>query len=316
MPKGFVSFADVKRAVSFEAVLLRYGLLEGLSRKGANLAGPCPFCEAASSRHFQVNIVKNAWYCFGCKEGGNVLDFVAKREGVRVRDAALLLDRWFDLGLLAEKPPKAAVVEGTPNDDPREPQEAPTANPPLTFALKTLDAAHPSLKVLGLSASTIESFGLGYCTKGLQKGRIAIPIRNASGDLVAYAGLLAEGRERYLFPPNFHQALEVFNIHRLAETDRDDLPLHLVPEILDVLRLADFGVPRVLGLFDGSLSEGQEEAIRGLVSPRGTLILVGDGFPERTVARLARLASISWVTSLPSGDDALSGEACPEAEVA
>jgi len=62
MPSRFVSFAEVKRAVSLEALLDRYGLSEGLTRKGANLAGSCPFCNGKSARQFQVNLVKNAWY--------------------------------------------------------------------------------------------------------------------------------------------------------------------------------------------------------------------------------------------------------------
>ncbi len=97
MSKGFVSFAEVKRAVSLEAILKRYELLENLARKGRNLVGTCPFCKGASGRQFQVNLVKNAWYCFGCKVGGNILDFVAKQEGVSIRTAALRLDSWFEL---------------------------------------------------------------------------------------------------------------------------------------------------------------------------------------------------------------------------
>ena len=106
MQKGFVPFAEVKRAVSLEAVLERYELLPSLTRKGMNLAGPCPFCKGSSGRQFQVNLVKNAWYCFGCKEGGNILDFVAKKEEVSIRTAALKLDSWFELGLVEKEKPR------------------------------------------------------------------------------------------------------------------------------------------------------------------------------------------------------------------
>jgi hypothetical protein len=37
MPQGFVSFAELKRAVSIEALLARYGLRNGLTTKGKNL---------------------------------------------------------------------------------------------------------------------------------------------------------------------------------------------------------------------------------------------------------------------------------------
>ncbi|HEX4960616.1 MAG TPA: CHC2 zinc finger domain-containing protein [Thermoanaerobaculia bacterium] len=306
MPHGFVSFAELKRAVSMEAILKRYELSEGLTRKGANLAGPCPFCKGTSGRQFQVNLVKNAWYCFGCKAGGNVLDFVAKRERVSVRTAALTLDSWFELGLVREE--RCAETPAIPTEEavasvasPPPAKELPTKNPPLTFSLKTLDPNHASLATLGLGGETIARFGAGYCTKGLLKGRLAIPIHTCRGELLAYAGLAVEEGQapRYLFPPNFQPALEVFNLHRLSEIPEETGPLHITPEIDGVLRLSRAGIDSALGLFDGSLSPEQEEALTGALSLYEGLLLVGEGFPDRTVARLARYAAVSWMAELP-----------------
>jgi DNA primase len=299
MPNGFVSFAELKRGVSLEAVLARYGLMENMTKKGRNLAGPCPFCKSKSQRQFQVNLEKNAWYCFGCKQGGNVLDFVAKRESVSVRAAALHLDSWFGLGLREDMPPTtppSASVETRAVAEETLPHE----NPPLTFTLKTLDPGHASLAVLGFQATTIQLFGAGYCTKGLLKDRLAIPIHNDDGELVAYAGLAIQEdtSPRYLFPPKFHAALEVMNLHRLGITLGDG-PLYLVPEIEGVLRLTEAGVTPVVGLFDGSLSLRQEEAIQGALTLCERLVLVGEGFPDRTIARLARHAAVSWISELP-----------------
>lgn len=301
MPDGFVSFADVKRGVSLEAVLARYDLLEGMARKGQNLAGPCPFCKGKSGRQFQVNPIKNAWYCFGCKAGGNVLDFVAKSENVGIRAAALKLDSWFELGLKGAPPaqpppsPSLSVQEAS--------EEAlPDGNPLLPFTLKTLDPNHASLAALCIQPETLQLFGAGYCTKGLLKERLAIPIHNESGELVAYAGLALRDGEapRYLFPPKFHPALEVFNLHRLGIALKDG-PLYLAPEIEGVLRLTESGAAPVVGLFDGTLSPCQEEAIRGALTPCDRLVLVGEGFPDRTVARLARHAAVTWMPELSFG---------------
>lgn len=303
MQKGFVSFAEVKRAVTMEAILDRYEMLEHLTRKGANLAGPCPFCKGASGRQFQVNLSKNAWYCFGCKGGGNVLDFVAKREGVSVRAAALKLDSWFELGLVdAEEAPRAAPAPApaTPAPAPAAKEALPAENPPLTFTLKTLDPHHASLEALGLESSTLERFGAGYCAKGLMKGRLAIPIRNAQGELVAYTGLaLGDESPRYLLPPKFNPALEVMNLDRLPQTATETGTLYLVPEILGVLRLFEAGLA-VLGLFDGSLSPQQEAVIAGALSTFERLVLLGEGFEDRAVARLARLTPVSWAAGLTS----------------
>lgn len=307
MPTGFVSFAEVKRSVTMEAVLTRYGLFAALSPKGNNLVGPCPFCNGKSSRQFQVNSVKNAWHCFGCKAGGNVLDFVAKSERVSVRTAALRLDSWFELGLKSEAP----AVETPPAPAETEPEAEepspvaeeilPAQNPPLTFTLKTLDPHHEELANLGLGRDTIEHFGAGYCSKGLLKGRLAIPIHGNEGELLAYAGLAIqeEVTPRYLFPPKFLPDLEVFNLHRFTEFAREDGPLCLAPDLLGVLQLVDAGQVSVLGLFDGSLSATQDEAIAGVLSLFDQLILVGEGFADRTVSRLARHTSVSWASEFP-----------------
>jgi DNA primase len=308
MPQGFVSFAEVKRAVTMEAVLVRYGLKEILVPKGKNLAGLCPFCKGKSARQFQVNPVKNAWYCFGCKAGGNVLDFVAKKEGVGVRTAALRLDSWFELGLAeeAEKPSApsgpAETTKVAEEPPPVVEEILPAENLPLTFTLKTLDPNHTELAALGLRTETIERFGAGYCTKGLLKGRLAVPIHSGRGELLAYAGLAVEDGEtpRYLFPPKFHPPLEVFNLHRLIDVTEETGPLYLAPEIEGVLRLAEEGVASALGLFDGTLSSEQEEAIVGALSLYERFLLVGEGFEDRTVARLARYATVSWVPDLPA----------------
>ncbi|MBW8878581.1 MAG: hypothetical protein JF614_26790 [Acidobacteria bacterium] len=306
MSQGFVSFVEVKQAVTMEAVLTRYGFFENLSRKGKNLAGLCPFCKGRSVRQFQVNPVKNAWYCFGCKAGGNILDFVAKHEGVSVRTAALKLNSWFELGLAeeAERPSAPSAPAETPKvaeEPPLATEETlPAENPPLTFTLKTLDPNHAELAALGIGTETIERFGAGYCAKGLMKGRLAIPIHSSRGELLAYAGLaVGEGETpRYLFPPKFHPALEVFNLHRLMEVPEETGPLHLAPEIEGVLRLAEEGVASALGLFDGSLSPKQEEALVGALSLYEGFLLVGEEFHDRTVARLARYATVRWVSDL------------------
>jgi DNA primase len=319
MQKGFVPFAEVKRAVSLEAILTRYELLASLTRKGMNLAGPCPFCKGSSGRQFQANLVKNAWYCFGCKAGGNILDFVAKKEEVSIRTAALKLDAWFELGLVTKEKPQEAEASTAPAETgatsletpPAATEPLPTSNPPLAFTLKTLDPHHESLSPLGFSTETIERFGAGYCTKGLLKERLAIPIHSAEGELVAYAGLAVEedASPRYLFPPKFCAPLEVMNLHRLPEFAEEDGPLYLAPEIEGLLRLAEVGIVAALGLFDGSLSLAQEEAITGALPLFERLVLVGEDFEDRTIARLARHALVTWSPGLP--EEFLSEEFVP-----
>ena len=55
-------------------------------------------------------------------------------------------------------------------------------------------------------------------------------------------------------------------LDRLKDLPGEGASLCLVPEIEGVLRLAEAEVSPVLGLFDGSLSSLQEEAVRGAFS--------------------------------------------------
>src|SRR3954447_21944156 len=58
-----------------------------LVRKGRSFVGLCPF-HREKSPSFNVNAEKGFFYCFGCKESGNVFDFVMKTEGLTFPEAA------------------------------------------------------------------------------------------------------------------------------------------------------------------------------------------------------------------------------------
>lgn len=94
---GWVDFKAIKEAVSMQMVLDRYEV-KGLRKKGAEVRGRCPIHPGASERSFTVNLTKNAFRCFECNARGNVLDFVAAMQSCTVKDAAMLLAKWFKVG--------------------------------------------------------------------------------------------------------------------------------------------------------------------------------------------------------------------------
>lgn len=49
--------------------------------------------------------------------------------------------------------------------------------------LKSLDYDHGYLWNRGLTVASVKTFGVGYCSRGLMKGRIAVPIHNERGEL-------------------------------------------------------------------------------------------------------------------------------------
>ena len=309
----FVDFKAVKAAVSILQVLERYGIAEKFKRSGDSLSGPCPLHDGQNPTQFRVSISKNCWHCFGrCNDGGNVLEFVARKETVSLREAALMLCDWFDLPE-GEKPadktgrepdakkpeqPKTAAKAKTkapePDDD--------TPNKPLGFALQSLDTAHPYFTERGLSAECVAHFGIGHCQKGSMTGRIVIPIHNADGQLVAYAGRWPgtppdEDTSKYKLPPGFRKSRELFNAHR-AFAEPDTSPLVIVEGFFDCLALWQHGIRRVVALMGASLSQHQEELIRKNTNAESRVLLMLDEDDAGKAARdeiAVRLSKLCFV---------------------
>ena len=84
-------------------------------------------------------------------------------------------------------------------------QENGAPNKPLQFRLDKLQREHPYLtQERGLTLETIVDFGIGYCAKGMMAERIAIPIHNPEGQVVAYAG-------RFVGEPHLRRASTRFS---------------------------------------------------------------------------------------------------------
>src|ERR1700704_670329 len=124
----WVDYKELKQRVKMQDVLGHYGLTDKLKRKGDNLIGPCPIHKGTNATQFHVSLAKNNFNCFSdCHGGGNVIDFVAKMEGVDIRAAALKLREWFGSG---------AGEQGNGNrvDRAKEAKEAPMHSRPQELA--------------------------------------------------------------------------------------------------------------------------------------------------------------------------------------
>ncbi len=283
MPKSaFVDFKAVKAAITMEQVLQHYGLLDKFKPGTDSLNGPCPIHKGSNPTQFRVSLSKNIWNCFSeCKHGGNVLDFIAEMEKVSIHAAALKAIEWFNLDPEAmaantdkgksgetERPvpaPKAAAKPTSPPKSSPVPESS-APNTPLKFRLDKLERQHPYLtEQRGLTPETIVDFGIGFCSKGMMADRIAIPIHNVKGEVVAYAGRFVgeppEGTPKYKLPPGFRKSQELFNLDR-AIKEPGDRPLVIVEGFFDAMKLHQHGFCKVVALMGSSLSAAQEELIR------------------------------------------------------
>jgi DNA primase len=72
--------AVIKRAHPIADVVLGYGV--ELRSSGQALVGRCPFHADGGRPNLYVYPSTESWYCFRCAFGGDVIDFVARRENV------------------------------------------------------------------------------------------------------------------------------------------------------------------------------------------------------------------------------------------
>src|SRR5215472_13616351 len=61
-----------------------------LQRSGREHKGLCPF-HGEKTPSFTVSQERQAWYCFGCQEGGDLLSFVQKIERLEFRETLEML---------------------------------------------------------------------------------------------------------------------------------------------------------------------------------------------------------------------------------
>jgi 5S rRNA maturation endonuclease (ribonuclease M5) len=206
------------------------------------------------------------------------------------------LQQWFSIGAPDEgRPPGTARRSVRKGELVREKEGR---NPPLPFVLTGVDPSHPYLVERGIDWATAVEFGVGfYARSGLLTGRIVIPIANARGQTVAYAGrALDDSPPKYKLPAGFRKAWELFNLHRAAATGSKTAIV--VEGYFDCLRVHRAGLPWVVALMGSSLSAEQENALLEAFD-RVILLLDGDATgraASRAIAtRLSNRCSVSEV---------------------
>ena len=290
----WIDFKELRAKLDFEQVLRHYGV--EVKRKGSQHHGFCPLPDhngKKNSPSFSAQLEKGIFQCFGCGAKGNALEFAAMMEKVNVEDGAAF--RAVAIGLQKrfcpeiENTPKLKAAQTAPPKA-EAPKERPTVvNVPLDFELKGLDAKHPYLLNRGFVQETIDHFGLGFCSRGMLKDRVAIPLHDHDGKLIGYAGrvvddsTITEDNPRYRFPGErerdgkvfeFRKTLFLYNGFRF-KTPLDDLIV--VEGFASVWWLFQNGLPHTVATMGADCSERQAALIVSLVKPMGRVWMMPDG---------------------------------------
>ena len=161
-----------------------------LRGRGRVRQGVCPFHEEREGS-FTVYGDTERWYCFGCGEGGDVLDFLQRIEGLSLPEAIRRLDA---------APPTTVV---SPNHRRPAPAPVPSRDPALLTAaarfyggeLRRSREARAYLASRGIRLETALRLGLGYTPgRGLRR---FLEGAGFSEERLRHSGLFTERGERF-----------------------------------------------------------------------------------------------------------------------
>jgi DNA primase len=266
-----------------------------LKRAGSTWKGLCPF-HVEKTPSFTVSPERESWHCFGCGEHGDIFTFVMKRDGLDFREA---------LSRLAERAGVELSASGAREDRRRkrlrEALEAAIAW--YREVLRQARVAEPARRYLaerGFTEETIDRFGIGFApdswdalvkrlaargfsseemvSAGLAsmgqrgrpvdrfRGRIMIPIRDASGKPVGLGGRVMPYGEgpKYLNSPAtalFDKSRTLYGIDLARTAIRREKLAVIVEGYTDVMAAHQAGFTNVVASMGTALTSGQVEIV-------------------------------------------------------
>ncbi len=303
--------AEVLRANDIVDVIGSF--LELKSSGSGRSVGLCPF-HKEKTPSFSVSRDRQMFYCFGCQKGGDAITFLREYEGLTFMEA---LQKLADRGAVR----LPALSERDNSDDYKRAKLIEFGKFAQKLFKQALskqgmgERASAYLDSRQLSKETIEEFALGYAPEswsflidaalkagfkneiieasGLAKrgskgglydffrDRLMVPIRDVSGNVVAFGGrdLSGESPAKYINSPEnviYKKGRVLYGLYQARDSMRREKSVILVEGYFDLLRCFDSGIKNVVATCGTALTKEQAALMRRYVSE---VVLVFDGDP-------------------------------------
>ncbi|HLM13046.1 MAG TPA: DNA primase, partial [Reyranella sp.] len=321
-PPGFLD--ELRARLSLSEVV---GRKVSLKRKsGAEYSGLCPF-HNEKTPSFTVNDKKAFFYCFGCHEKGDAVDFVIKTEGLSFPEAVEKLAREVNLPV-----PRATPVERERAERVSTLQQVVEEAARWFQKQLRLPVGRQGLDYLrgrGLEDATIDDFRLGFAPDsrdgllshlkrenvpidkiveaGLAiqpddnnrepydrfRGRVMFAINDRRGRAIAFGGrVMGAGEPKYLNSPEtplFHKGANLYCLDRARAAVTKDQPVIVAEGYMDVIALHGAGYTGAVAPLGTALTEGQLAELWKLAD-EPYLCFDGDNAGRRAANRAAERA--------------------------
>lgn len=296
-----------------------------LTRRGKDYVGLCPFHQEKSPS-FSVSPSKQMFYCYGCKAGGTVFDFVMKRDRIEFRDALEVLARsaGIELPRSGQNQQKAGERQ----------QLLDACAAAVSFFDKCLQqpagqAAREYLEQRGFTPETLRKFSVGFAldswdalltalsrkfpqqillAAGLIKQRdggsgcydtfrhrVMFPIRDETGRTIAFGGRIMPGADdrtaKYLNSPEtplFHKSRAIFGLDLAKQRIVETKTVAVVEGYTDVVMAHQYGATNVVSILGTAMTEQHVSLLRRFAD-RIVLLFDADRAGEAAVNRTVEL---------------------------
>ena len=280
----------------------------------------CPF-HPEKTPSFSVNRERQMFYCFGCQKSGDAITFLCEYEGLTFVQALQKLAEHAGIRL-------PAFTARDDAEEYRRKQLLELGKFAAGFYQETLDdplrggEARRYLKTRTLEPETVTRFGLGYApddwsaltdaarrkgfndaileASGLAKRgksgglydllrhRVVFPIRDVSGNTVAFGGRdLGSGEVKYINSPDetlvYTKGRVLYGLDEARNAMRKQKRAILVEGYFDLLRCFDAGIENVVASCGTALTSQQAALVRRYVPE---VVVVFDGDPAGVRAAL------------------------------
>lgn len=289
---------DIKSRLDIVDVV---GSYVSLQRSGREHKGLCPF-HAEKTPSFTVSQDRQAWYCFGCQEGGDVFTFVEKIEKFDFRQALELLAERAGVELETTGRP---IASGSGKKRKRILEINALACEFFTHVLWKTEVGAPGRAVLeqrGVDRATAEKFGIGFAPQGGDNGdallrflakhdvnsvdavsaglasggrglgrdrfrnRLMFPIRDQKGAVIAFGGrAMGDAVPKYLNSPEtdvYHKSSALYGLDLSADAMRNSKCSVVVEGYFDVIACHRAGMANVIASSGTALSKEQVRTIK------------------------------------------------------
>lgn len=312
----------IKSRISLADMARRY---VELRPAGSRLVAPCPFHQETKPS-FSINEEQGTFYCFGCQASGDIFDFYGRLNGLDFKETLAALAEEAGIRLDAYRSDPRAREQRSQKRDMLKMHELAASHFHSNLNAPSAAVCRSYIEERGISRELVEKFGLGWSMDswqdlgeslrragfnlnaavecGLQsksqggrtfdrfRNRLMFPIRNLSGQTIAFGGriipsLAREDDAKYINSsdsPIYKKGEHLFGLFQARPSIAVKKSVILTEGYMDVITLHQYGYTQAVGVLGTALTPEQIKRLSGF-SSHLELMFDGDGAGRKAAFR-------------------------------